>query len=687
MTQSPLVKVDLEGDIAWVMVNNPPVNATSLQVRQGLADAVDAVKDARVAVLLCAGSTFIAGGDMSEFDSAPVEPHLPDVVQMIEDSPVPFVAQLHGNVLGGGFEIAMGCAWRIAAPGTRFGLPEVNVGLIPGAGGTQRLPRLAGMDVAIDMACSGKLLTADVLQELGGVDLVAENIDLAVREFVADLPARPVPVSQRKVQDIAPDLFEVSREVLKKRAKGQQSPLENLTSLSWALEPFLKGQLKERARHLELRQTPESRALRHAFFAERTVTKPSAIQGASPRAINRIVVVGGGLMGAGIATAALNGGLAVTLIERDAEAATAAEARVSELLNGAVKRGRMTEAQMQDRLSAFSAVEDYSGAADADLAIEAVFEDLSVKRAVFADLSAHIKPDAILATNTSYLDPVDIFEGVQNPARCLGLHFFSPAHVMKLLEIVKTPHTSAEVIATGFTLGKTLRKVPVLSGICDGFIGNRMLAAYRREADYLLADGAMPYQIDAAMRAFGMPMGPYELQDLTGLQIAWANRKRNAVTRDPQERYVTIADQLCVLERFGQRSGKGWYRYEDCNRAPIRDPEVEALIETYSAEQGITRREFSAEEITSRILAVLANEGALIVREGIAETTDAVDMVQIHGYGFPRWRGGPMQYATEVGWKKTLEAMQLVASESPASWKLAAAPESSKPVDGYKKDH
>ncbi|WP_209509385.1 MULTISPECIES: FAD-dependent oxidoreductase [unclassified Ruegeria] len=671
MLQSSLVSVELKGDVAWVTVNNPPVNATSTGVRQGLSDAVDAVQGARVAVLCCAGRTFIAGGDMSEFDVPPIEPHLPDVVQKIEDSKVPFVACMHGNVLGGGFEIAMACAWRIAARDTGFGLPEVNVGLIPGAGGTQRLPRLVGMQAAIDMACSGKIMKAEALAEIGGIDLIADDLLDAVSGFVADLPERPLPVSQRTVPDFAPDLFETSRLALRKRAKGQPSPLENLSALGWSVEPFAEGQPKERARHLALRQSAESRALRHAFFAERTVSKPALIKGSTARDITRIAVVGGGLMGAGIATAALNGGLSVTLIEQNAEAASAAQQRVESLLNGAVKRGKISEAQLRNRLTSFQAAESYAVAADAELAIEAVFEDLSVKQSVFAELASHMHRDAILATNTSYLDPVDIFEDVENKARCIGLHFFSPAHVMKLLEIVHTPDTSPEVLATGFALGRKLRKVSVLSGICDGFIGNRMLAAYRREADYLLADGALPYQVDQAMRAFGMPMGPYELQDLTGLQIAWANRKRNAETRNPDERYVTIADQLCEMGRLGQRTGKGWYRYEDGNRKPVRDPEVEALIETYSAEQGITRRSFTEQDISSRILAVLANEGALIVQERIAENAESVDMVQIHGYGFPRWRGGPMNYSKEIGIAISRATMLTVANENPGSWRIA----------------
>ncbi len=670
--QDKIVSVTQEGDIAWVEINNPPVNATSTSVRAGLAEAIAQVQEARVAVLCCAGRTFVAGGDMSEFDRPAEEPHLPDVVQMLEDSSTPFIAAMHGNVLGGGFELAMGCAWRIAMPGTRFGLPEVNVGLIPGAGGTQRAPRLLGMEAAINMACSGQMMSAEQLQELGAIDLISgDDLRASVRDFIAALPERPATVRSRSVQALSDAELAETRTALKKRAKGQQSPLSNLEAIQWAALPFEQGQPKERARHLELRHSPESRALRYAFFAERQVSKPAAIQDASAREIKTVAIVGGGLMGAGIATACLNGGLSVILIERDTDAAMAAQERVTGLLQGSLKRGKISQSKFDAQVASLKCTDSYSDAAPADLALEAVFEDVAVKQEVFRQLADVVDHNTILATNTSYLDPLEIFNGIENQARCVGLHFFSPAHIMKLLEIVKTPHTNPEVLATGFDLGKRLRKVSVLSGICDGFIGNRMLAAYRREAEYLLADGALPYQIDAAMRAVGMPMGPWEVQDLTGLQIAWANRKRQAATRDPSERYVTIADQLCELDRLGQRSGKGWYKYDGTTRTPQRDPEVEELIEAYSAQEGITRRSFTQDDISGRILAVLANEGRHIVNEGIAERDEDVDMVQIHGYGFPRWRGGPMQYAAEIGWEESRRFMQLVAEESPGSWVIA----------------
>lgn len=673
MVQTEAVTVEREGHIAWVTIDNPPVNATSRAVRAGLVRAIDSVAGARAAVLRCAGRTFVAGGDMSEFDAAPVEPHLPDVVQLIETSGVPFIALLHGNVLGGGFELAMACAWRIAAPGTGFGLPEVNVGLIPGAGGTQRLPRLVGMAPAIDIACRGRIVTAAKMLGLGGIDDVAADPQAAARALVADLPERPAPVSARPVPSFAPDLIDNARADLTRKSRGQQSPLENLAALEWALEPFAAGQPRERKRHLELRQSRESRALRHVFFAERAASRPAAIAGAEARETGRIAVVGGGLMGAGIAAAALMAGLEVRLVERDAEAVAGAEDRVTDLLAGAMTRGKMDAGGRQDALARFKAADSYGVAAGADLAIEAVFEDAAVKRDVFARLAAEMDGAALLATNTSYLDPREIFAGIANPARCLGLHFFSPAHVMKLVEVIGTPDSSPGTLATGFALARRLRKQPVLSGICDGFIGNRILSAYRRAADYLLADGALPYQVDAAMRAFGMPMGPYETQDFAGLQIAWANRKRQAATRPAGERYIPVADWLCERQRFGRRSGKGWYDYGADGRTPQRSAEVEVLVAAYSRDRGIARHDYSETEISERLLAVMANEGTRIVEEGIAERPGDVDVVEIHGYGFPRWRGGPMHHAGETGREVTRRTMQRVAEESPGSWVVAQA--------------
>ena len=674
MTADGPVTVDIEDDLAWVRIDNPPVNATSTAVRAGLARAVEeiAASDAQAVILTCAGRTFVAGGDITEFGAAPQPPHLPDVVDAIEACPVPWIAAMHGTVLGGGLEIAMACAWRFAHPDTRFGLPEVNIGLVPGAGGSQRLPRLVGVEAAVEIACRGRLVGAQRFRELGGLDAITEDPVEAAMDFADLLPPAPLPVSAREIAPVTQGYFAETRASLTKAARGQQSPLHNLAMIELAAAvPYGEGQPQERALHLDLRDSAESKALRHVFFAERAAARPAALAGVKPRNLARIAVVGGGLMGAGIAMAALTGGLSVTLIERDAAAADAARQRVTGLLDSAISRGRLTAERRAALLDRFATSTDYAAAAGAHVAIEAVFEDLEVKRAVFRDLAAAMGPDAILATNTSYLDPREIFAETPNPARTVGLHFFSPAHVMKLLEIVETPATAPEVMATGFALARRLGKVAVRAGICDGFIGNRMLAAYRRAADYLLADGALPHQIDAAMRGFGLPMGPYELQDLTGLQIAWANRKRQAATRDPAERYVPIADRLCEAGRLGQRAGRGWYSYAGGSRKPERDPEVEALIEGYAAEAGIVRRAFTPGEISDRLIAVLVNEGARIVEDGIAAGFDDIDMVQIHGYAFPRWRGGPMHHAAATGRETVADTMRTVAGESPGAWTIS----------------
>lgn len=669
------VSVDMNDGIAIVRIDNPPVNATSTAVRAGLMDAVAQVVrlDARAAVLICSGKTFIAGGDMSEFDAPPVGPHLPDVVQTIEDSSVPFVAAMHGSVLGGGLEIALSCAGRIALENTKFGMPEVNVGLIPGAGGTQRLPRLVGMKLAIEMCSNGIPLKANKFKEAGGLDvIVTENLEQEAILFANSIQKPTSKVSMRSITKLSKAELDAHRMKIEASAKGLKAPLLNFDAVLWSSEPFLISQPKERALHLELRQSAESRALRHAFFAERSVSKPAIIKGIAPKAIKKTVVVGGGLMGSGIATSMLNADLLVTIIERDDHACQAAIERVTQNLDAAEKRGLISNNQKTTRLSYLNSTSNYEDANGHDLAVEAVFEDVGVKQSVFNELAQHMSGDAILATNTSYLDPQLIFDRIPNPERCVGLHFFSPAHIMKLLEVVQLPQTSAETLSTAFALAKALRKTAVLSGICDGFIGNRMLAAYRRASEYMLADGALPHEIDQAMRDFGMAMGPFEAQDMSGLQIAEANRRRQDKTRSPDERYVEISDRLCAMGRLGQRSGKGWYLYEDGKRKPQIDADITALIEAYTKELGIARKHHTTEDIQNLLIAALANEGARIVEEGIAESDAAVDIVKLHGYGFPKWRGGPMNTASEFGKAKIRSALTVLETASPSSWKRAA---------------
>jgi 3-hydroxyacyl-CoA dehydrogenase len=667
-----IVSTNIQDGIAVICVNNPPVNATSTALRQGLLDAVTTCESmsAKVAILYCKGPTFIAGGDMTEFNSPPTPPDLPDVVQAIEDSVVPWIAAMHGTVLGGGFEIAMGCAYRVAQANTRFALPEVNVGLIPGAGGTQRLPRLIGTKAAIDLTTSGRMIMATDLYDLGGLDMLstaATALD-AAKAFCTSRPDCPIVISQRKCDALSESSIKDLKTQVTHNSKGQQSPLHCLEATLMATRmPFKLGQPKERALHLALRNSAESRALRHVFFAERAVSKPTILGQSKPHSIAHVAVVGGGLMGAGIALSCLQAGLKVSLLEQDKDTADKGFDRVCSLINGAVKRAKITHENADKLLNNLQFGADYNLATNADIAIEAVFEDLGVKQAVFQRLADVMRPDAILATNTSYIDPVEIMQGISNASRCIGLHFFSPAHIMKLLEIVRLPDTDPAVIATGFVLAKRLRKVAVLSSICDGFIGNRILAAYRREADYLLMDGVKPEDIDAAMRAFGMPMGPYELQDLTGLQIAWANRKRQVTKRPAEERYVKVGDMLCEAGRLGQCSGAGWYRYNENSRTPIPDQYVTDLIKSLDA----GRQSFSQDDIINRILAVIINEGGRIVEEGIAERAIDIDMVMIHGYGFPRWRGGPMHYATETGLERIKADMAQVALQSPKSWVIS----------------
>lgn len=667
MEPKPVVSVRKDAEIAWITIDNPPVNATSKAVRQGLLDAIDEVKDSELAVLSCSGRTFVAGGDMSEFDAPPLEPHLPDVVQAIEDSVTPILALLHGKVLGGGFEIAMACAFRLAKPGTKFGLPEVSVGLIPGAGGTQRAPRLLGWDLAVELACLGKTTTAEHLLELGAIDAVSDNPAALVSDYVGH-PHKPV--SKRLAPPLADQRKDELTERVTKSVKGHQSPGLNLQALLWATEPYETAQPQERDLHLKLRQSAESRALRHAFFAERSATKPAILNGKTARETRHVAVIGGGLMGAGIASACLTAGMHVSMVERDAQSAAQGHESVQKILQGAVDRGKSTAAAMAKSLAKISAKSDYRDARDADLVIEAVFEDLSAKRDVFKEASQNVRTDALLATNTSYLDPNEIFAGIPGPERCLGLHFFSPAHIMKLVEVVRADETSADALAAGFAFARKLRKTPVLSGVCDGFIGNRILAAYRRAAEYLLADGAFPHEIDAAMRSFGMAMGPFQAQDMSGLQIAEANRRRQDATRAATERYVSISDRLCAAKRYGQRSGAGWYDYPEGTRSPVRSEKVEANIRDYAAETGINRRRFADTDIQNLLISAMANEGARIVEEGIAESEAAVDVVKLAGYGFPRWRGGPMHWAAQHPETVTFALSELHAL-SPGSWTLA----------------
>ncbi|MDN7673794.1 3-hydroxyacyl-CoA dehydrogenase NAD-binding domain-containing protein [Burkholderia oklahomensis] len=664
-----------------VTIDHPPVNALSAAVRRGLVDALDAADaDAAVAAVLIvgAGRNFIAGADIREFGKPPVPPLLPDVCNRIETSGKPVVVALHGATLGGGLEIALAAHYRIAVPGAKLGLPEVRLGLLPGAGGTQRTPRLIGANAALDLMLSGRHASAEEALTLGLIDRLAHSDDTLAEglAYAQELLAVGAPVRRtRDAQGLADRAaaeaaLDAARADVAKKSRGLFSPAKIVDAVAAALaQPFDEGLRTERRLFLECLDSPQRAGLVHAFFAEREAAKSPETRRGAPRPVERIGVVGGGTMGAGIAVAALDAGLPVTMIERDDASLERGRAHVEKVYAGLVAKGRMTPAAQAARLARFKGGTSYDALAQADVVIEAVFEDMAVKKAVFAELARVCKPGAVLATNTSYLDIDEIAASVERASDVIGLHFFSPANIMKLLEVVVPAQVSADVVATAFELAKKLKKIPVRAGVCDGFIGNRVLAVYRTAADYIMVDGASPYQIDRAVREFGFPMGPYQVVDLAGGDIGWATRKRRAPTRDPRLRYVEIPDRLCERGWFGQKTGRGYYLYPDGARVGTPDPDVEAIIDDERAKRGVTPRAFTDEEIIRRYLAAMINEGANVVHEKIALRPLDVDAVFLHGYGFPRYRGGPMHYADTIGLANVLADIRAFANEDPFFWK------------------
>ena len=679
---SSVVTTALHGDVLVVTIDNPPVNALGAAVRQGLLAALQqAQADAAVAAVLLvgAGKAFIAGADIREFGKPPVPPALPEVCRAIEGSDKPVVAVLHGAALGGGLEVALSAHYRLALPAATVGLPEVNLGLLPGSGGTQRAPRLMGVQAATAMMLSGQHLKAQAALQAGLVDKLVEGADAqaAGLAYVRELLAAKAPV--RRTRDLAiaePQAalawLEEQKAETAKKARGLFSPLKIIECVQAAVQlPFDEGLARERALFIECLDSPQRAGLIHAFFAEREVAKVPEAQAAQPRPVASIAVIGGGTMGAGIAVAALDAGLPVTMIERDAESIARGRANVEKVYNGLVAKGRMTEAAKAAVMARYTGSTNYADIAQVDLVIEAVFEDIEVKKAVFRELDRVCKPGAVLATNTSYLDIDAIAAATSRPQDVIGLHFFSPANIMKLLEIVVPAKVAADVVATAFELAKKLKKVPVRAGVCDGFIGNRILAVYKQAADYLMEDGASPYEIDAAVRGFGFAMGPFQVTDLAGGDIGWATRKRRAATRDPKARYVEIADRICERGWFGQKTGRGFYLYPEGARVGQPDPEVLAIVDAERAKKGITPRSFSADDIMRRYMAAMVNEGAKVVAEGIALRPLDVDVTFVAGYGFPRHRGGPMKWADMTGLDKVLADIQAFAKEDPLFWKPA----------------
>ncbi len=676
---------DAAGGIAVITIDNPPVNAAGHAVRDGLMKAADRFaedSEAGVAVIVCAGRTFIAGADIREFGKPMQPPGLPELVQRIENLDKPVVCAIHGTALGGGLEIALGCHYRVALETARVGLPEVHLGLIPGAGGTQRLPRLTGVEAAAEIVASGRHVPAKEALALGIVDDVVSGTE--PREAGLEF-ARKLLRDQRGVRRTSglddkietdrgnTELFDNIRATIKKKAKGQLSPTVCAESVIAATElPFEEGMQRERDLFMELMQSPQREALIHAFFAEREVGKVPELKDATPRPLDRAAVIGGGTMGSGITVSMLYAGMPVTMVERDEDSAARGRANVEKILDDGVKRGKLDQAK-RDRLAndLYNVSADIASLAQADIVIEAAFEDMGVKKELFAQIDQHAKAGAVLASNTSYLNIDEIASVTSRPQDVLGLHFFSPAHVMRLLEVVVADKTLPDVTATGFALAKKLKKVGVRAGVCDGFIGNRILERYLTIASFLVEDGTSPYDIDKAVVNFGYPMGPNQMGDLAGLDIGFANRKRKKA-EGWQGRYAAdYMDRVAELGRFGQKTGRGFYIYESGSRVGKPDPEVLEIIDQVRSEKGISPRSLDEEAIMKRYMAAMINEGARIVDEGIALRPLDVDITMLFGYGFPRWRGGPMKYADMVGLDTILADIRSFENEDPAFWKPA----------------
>lgn len=659
------VHLSLADGIALITIDNPPVNVTSHAVREGLVAALDRAEAAGVGrvVLTGAGKTFVAGADAKEFSAPPQPPHLPDIVNRIEGFPVPVVAAINGAALGGGLELALACAARVAAPGATLGLPEVTLGVVPGAGGTQRLPRLVGLDQALSLIPEGRVIGAVEALRIGLLDAVDDDPVAAARTMA--LPDRPA-TGALPAPSMQPEAFDAALRSAAKRSLRQVAPVRAIELIEASTRlPLAEGLAQERATFLDLKTGDQAAALRHVFFAERAAQAQGRHGGAE---IASAVVVGGGTMGAGIAYALAQAGVTVALVETDTAGAERAQANVARLYAEAVARGKSSSDAAEAVLAArHSFHAGYDGLPPVDIAIEAVFEDLEVKRRVFATLDAALPETTILATNTSYLDPDRIAAGLRHPGRFLGLHFFSPAHVMKLVEVIRTGQTSPETLATALRLAGRLKKISVLAGVCDGFIGNRILTRYRQTCDVMLIEGALPAQVDEAMRGFGMAMGPYEVQDLSGLDIAYANRKRLGWKTKSGFRYVPIADRIVEeTGRLGRKTGAGWYDYPEGK--PVPSALIDAIVVEESARAGIARRDFTEDEIVSRATAAMVEEGFRILSEGIAARSADIDLVLVHGYGFPRWRGGPMHWAGRIGLTEILRRIEGYAAEDPLSW-------------------
>ncbi len=653
------VSYAIHDTVGVITIDNPPVNALSHAVRVGLVDALEqAASDSSQAVVIsCAGRTFIAGADITEFGRPPQEPLLPFLLDQLEQHPQLTVAAIHGTALGGGLETALACDYRIALDSAKVGLPEVKLGLLPGAGGTQRLPRVAGAQAAITMIGSGdpipasKALSWSVIDRVAHDDLLAEAISWA-NELVANgAPQRKACNESFALSDDDRHLIETTRAALQKRTRGELAPQRALDCIEAAAELDFKAGLKrERELFMECMSNPQAAAMRHMFFAEREAAKVEGIDRSTPKVtVQQVGIIGAGTMGGGIAMCFAQAGMRVTLLDRDEKAVAQGIARIEKNYAISVKRGRLTDDQVSAIMANIAPATDYQALADADLVIEAVFENLAVKQAVFRTLDGICKEGAILATNTSYQNVDAIAAVTQRPEWVLGMHFFSPANVMRLLEVVRGEKSNDTVISSAMALAKTIGKTPVLAGVCYGFIGNRMLQPYFRETSLCLIEGATPAQIDGAMEHWGMAMGPLAVGDLAGLDIGYKVREQLSEAEKGEPASYLVADRLVEAGRLGQKSGAGYYRYDPNTRARLDDEDVMTIVEAASRELGITRRAITDEEIVDRLTLALANEGARILEEGIAQRASDIDVVYIFGYGFPRFKGGPMHNAEARG--------------------------------------
>jgi 3-hydroxyacyl-CoA dehydrogenase len=673
---------DVRDGIAVLTLTNPPVNGLGLATRRGVLEGLSRALDdsaVRAIVITGAGRAFSGGADIREFNSpaASQEPTLPTVIAALENSTKPVVAAINATALGGGLELALGAHYRVAARKAQVGLPEVKLGILPGAGGTQRLPRAIGLELALNLIVSGTAVTAETLAATRLFDrLVETDVLAAAFELAQAAAARGGPYPRVRDWPVkhpnADGFIAFARMGVAAVAKNFPAPLKCVDAVAASVKPFEIGLAIERAAFSELVASTESKALRHAFFGERAASKVADIgDDITPRTIVKVGVIGAGTMGGGISMNFLNAGLPVTILESQPEALERGLATIRKNYEASAKKGKLSAVQVEQRMHLLTPTLSYADLADADLIIEAVFEDYGVKQAVFEQLDAIAKPGAILASNTSTLDVNRIAAFTKRPQDVLGTHFFSPANVMKLLELVRGAETGKDVLATALTLAKKIGKTAVVSGVCDGFIGNRMIEQYSRQAGFLLEEGALPQQVDRAAEKFGFAMGPFRMGDLAGNDIGWAIRKRRAIEQ-PDVTYSKTADLVCELGRYGQKTGAGWYDYKAGDRAAYPSPAVDALIVRHSQDLGLQRRTISDAEIVERLVYSLVNEGAKILEEGIAAKASDIDIVYLSGYGFPLWRGGPMFYADTVGLYNVLRAMRRYATgHQGAAWQPA----------------